>query len=166
MLKSISSVIFISLIVFMSSCSTTNKSKSADYDYMYITKTGIIQKPLITDLDVDKSKVTVTKTYNNISVSGAKENVMADFIKEQNCDIIIQPYFTTSSVTSSTKTTITVTVTGYPGHYRNIRTYDQKDTVYLVPIRYIGTSTKEVSMAEPVIPGKKKNQGMAKFLTN
>lgn len=166
MLKKTSSAFVICAILILSSCSTTNKSKSADYDYMYITKTGIIQKPLITDLDVEKTKVTVTKTYNNISVNGAKENVMADFIKEQNCDIIIQPYFTTSSVASSTKTTITVTVTGYPGHYRNIRPYDPKDTIYLLPIRHIGISRKELSMAEPVAPAKKKNQALTMIMGN
>ena len=115
-------------IVLLASCKTVTKSHTADYDYMYINKQGIKQRPLVTDLEVAATKVTITKTYTNVSVTEAKENALGDFVEEQKCDLVVQPYFETSSVSENEKKTITVTLMGYPAFYRNIRNFEPKDT--------------------------------------
>ena len=40
------------LIVMLTTSCTTTKSRTFDYDYLFINKQGIIQRPLITDLEV------------------------------------------------------------------------------------------------------------------
>ncbi|RYZ21434.1 MAG: hypothetical protein EOO16_12960 [Chitinophagaceae bacterium] len=128
------SALMVSAIAF--SCTTTQKTTTADYDYLYVTKQGIIQKPLIADLEVGKQKSTVSRTYKDMTLNGAKETVMGEFIKENNCDLVVQPYFTSSSSTSMGGSTITVTVTGYPASYKNIRQFERKDTQYFLPPTY------------------------------
>ena len=150
----------LALVATISSCKTVSKSHTADYDYMFISKQGILQKPMITDLEVAKQKVTVTKTYENISLSEAKQNVMGEFIKQNSCDLIVQPYFTSSAVTANEKTTITINVTGYPASYKNIRNFEAKDTAYFFRGINFGNGTiNKLASAEPAAPEAKKSSG-------
>ncbi|RPD48110.1 hypothetical protein [Paracnuella aquatica] len=129
MKKSILSIlIFVIFSVALTSCATVNRSKTADYDYMFISKQGIIQRPLVTDLEVAKEKQKLARTYVNVTVAQAKENIMGDFIEQFKCDLIVQPYFTTSTEGTSVKTTVNITVNGYPASYKNIRMYEPKDS--------------------------------------
>lgn len=125
MIQSVLTLVIIAVSV--SSCATV-KTKSVDYDYMYINKQGIIQRPLVTDLEVAKEKKSLARTYDNVTVAQAKENIMGEFIKEFTCDLVVQPYFTTTSEGTAVKTTVNVTVNGYPASYRNIRMYEPKDS--------------------------------------
>ena len=115
------------------SCKTVLKSSTADFDYLNITKAGIVQKPMITDLQVAKEKVTVVKSYQNLGLKSAKENAMGAFTVQEKCDVIVQPYFTTSSITENERTTITVNLTGYPAFYKNIRNFQLADTALFFP---------------------------------
>ncbi|RYY39979.1 MAG: hypothetical protein EOO08_07950 [Chitinophagaceae bacterium] len=146
----------------LTSCKSVQKSRTADYDYLFITKQGIIQKPLVADLDVAKVKVTLTKVYEDVTLSQAKENAMADFIKENSCDLIVQPYFSSSSTSSVGSSKITITVTGYPASYRNIRQFERKDTMYFLPSNYLfHTSAKApISTEAPVLAKKKSKAGL------
>lgn len=128
-----SATVLFATMFAITSCKTVIKSHTADYDLMYISKQGILQKPLITDLEVGKQRVTLSQSYNNVSLIEAKENVMGDFIKQQSCDLIVQPYFSSSSISTDTKTTITITLTGYPASYKNIRNFESKDTSLFFP---------------------------------
>ena len=115
------------------SCKTILKSSTADFDYLNITKMGIIQKPMITDLQVAKEKVTISRSFGNIGLKEAKENTMGAFTVQEKCDLIVQPYFTTTSVTENDKTTITVNLTGYPAFYKNIRNFQVSDSSLFFP---------------------------------
>ena len=123
--------IFCAIIVF-ASCKPVYKSQTADVDYLYFTKRGITQKPLITDLDVAKQKVTISKTYENLSLNDAKDAAMGDFIQDTKCDLIVQPYFLTTTTLSGNKTTINVTLLGYPANFKNIRNFELRDTTLLL----------------------------------
>ena len=124
-------LIIVSILILSTSCKTVQKSSTADYDYINITKRGILQRPLVTDLDVSTSKVTYQNIYENVSLSVAKENALGDFIKTNNCDIAIQPMFQTSTTVENEKSKTSVTVTAFTGKYINIKNYESKDSTIL-----------------------------------
>ena len=117
------------LFVTLTSCKVTKMTKG-DYDVMYITKTGIIQRPLVADLDVSKQRLTLTKTYSNVLPTEAKENVVADFIKQNNCDVAIHPFFSTTTA-SNERSSVTVTISAYTGNFKNMRDFQASDTIYI-----------------------------------
>ena len=143
-------------IVFLSSCGPTSKMKTYDYDYLYITKQGIIQRPLIADLEVGK-KVTLSHTYKNVTVDNARQNIIEEFIRTYNADLIVQPFFSTSLESTSSKTTVAITLTGYPANYKNIRNYDPKDKDYLLPKEFFLSPVNYpvISSASGLVPQQK-----------
>lgn len=151
----------IAIVLLANACKTVTKSHTADYDFMYISKNGILQKPLITDLEVAKQRTTITKSYTNVNLLEAKENAMSDFIKQEACDLIVQPYFITSTITENEKTTISVTLTGYAAQYKNIRNFELKDTSSFPPRGFHtisnGTANRLAPAATSEILFKKKN---------
>jgi hypothetical protein len=162
MKKTIQSILTLMIIASVfSSCAALNKTKSVDYDYMYISKQGIIQRPLVTDLEVAKEKQKLTRTYRDVSVAQAKENIMGEFIQQFSCDLIVQPYFITSSDgTALVKTNVEVTVNGYPASYKNIRMYEPKDSANFKLRAYINNyENKPITNEVEVAPKKKKNIG-------
>jgi hypothetical protein len=162
-MKKLTQLVLPLMIIAMavSSCSTLNKSKSVDYDYMYINKQGIIQRPLVTDLEVAKEKKTLTRTYNNVTVGQAKENIMGEFIKDFSCDLVVQPYFSTTSEGTAVKTTVNVTVNGYPASYKNIRMYEPKDSANFHIRAFVNNYENKpiTNESTEVAPKKKKNLG-------
>jgi len=117
------------LLIAGSSCKTAKKSSSAqsDFDYTFVSKQGIYQKPLISDLQVGSQRVTIKQTYTNLSFKEAKENAMGDFIKQQKCDLIVQPFSSCTSETLNEVTTVNITLSGYPATFKNIRNFQLQD---------------------------------------
>lgn len=160
LIKSVLTLVVTASVV--TSCSTLNKSKSVDYDYMYINKQGIIQRPLVTDLEVAKEKQKLSRTYRNITVAQAKENIMGEFIQQFGCDLIVQPYFvTTSEGATVIKSNVEVTVNGYPASYRNIRMYEPKDSANFKIRAYVNNYENRpiTNESTEVEPKRKKNIG-------
>jgi len=166
MKKNFQPAVLLAFILFAFSSCTTTKTSTADYDYLFITKQGIIQKPLIADLEVSQTKSVLTRSYQNISISTGKENVMGEFITQFRCDLIVQPYFITSSTTSSGNTTIMVTVSGYAASYKNIRQFERKDTAQLLPLNYLHNGpARPLSTSAEITPTVKKNSGVKLLAT-
>jgi hypothetical protein len=146
---------------FLFSCSTpmelTNvssreiKSTRIDYKELKITKDGIFQKPLVTDLEVAKQRVFFSRTYENMNADEAKDNVNGEFSIEKNCDIVVQPLYETNTTTTDVKTTTTVTISGYPAYYKNIRTFEPKDTQAFLIHNYIGSYNNEKPKTEKAV---------------
>lgn len=150
--------------ILLSACSATQKSRTYDYDHLFITKQGIIQRPLIADMEVGKQKQTISRTYKNVTVATAKQNVIEEFIRTNNADLIVQPLFTTDAQSTSMKTTVVITLSGYPATYKNIRNYEPKDKETLLPCEYIigAQNSPTRTTSEGVIaPKKKKNNALA-----
>ena len=118
-----------SLLMMATSCKTAQKSTSAqsDIDYRFVAKNGIYQKPLITDLEVSSQRVVLKFSYLNHSFTEAKKMAIGDFIKQQNCDLIVQPFSSCISETVNDVTTVNVTIGGYPATYKNIRNFQLQD---------------------------------------
>lgn len=161
-LKIFSMSIFIVLI--FPSCKTTQKSSSSDYDYIKITKQGIVQKPLIADLEISKEKKSLTKVYENATLNYAKELVMGAFIQEFKCDLVVHPLFYSTTTTTSKNDirSISITVSGYTGSYKNIRNFELKDTVNFFPRNIVIFNPAEsvLSTSEVPVISKKKKGGL------
>lgn len=119
------------VIILFSSCKTT-KSSTYDYDYLMITKQGVIQRPVLVDLEVDRTKQTITRTFRNTTLEVAKQNIVKEFIKTAVCDVVVQPSWDTEAEAGMGKTTVEITLTGFPAKYKNFRNYEPKDADILI----------------------------------
>ena len=131
--------------VYLCSCSATNGifnnnsssnaivEKRYEHKEMYFVTNKINQRPQIADLEVAKQRVKYTQTYSNLSYSEVKNIVKGDFMKQQNCDVIVEPLISATITTTESGVSTEATVTGYPAFFRNIKTYELKDSVYFKP---------------------------------
>lgn len=151
---------FLLLVILSISCKVT-KTTNADYDFMKITKQGIIQKPLVADLEVSKEKKLLSKTYENTTYDQAKNLLMAEYTKELGCDVIVHPMFSAVNTTKADVTTINITVNGYPATYKNIRNFELKDTVNFIPKHFVLINPNESdSKVSPPIAEVRKKKGV------
>jgi hypothetical protein len=118
---------------------------------MDVDLTGILQKPVIVDLEVKENKVTGVATGNTDVVSSTivKQEAIADAVKKANADILVEPMFITETVDRK----ITVTVTGFPANYKNFRPIKQEDIPLLNTGRVRKASIYEPNISES-LPGK------------
>ncbi len=160
---------FLVVIILFTSCKTVIKSHTADYDYMYISKTGIKQRPLVTDLEVGKVKLSLTKTYLNVSLSEAKENVLGDFVQQNGCDLVVQPFFETNTIAENDKRSVTITLMAYPAFYKNIRNFELKDTSAFILHSYTNVQNVPVIapiLAEPKAPSTAVSNGQMQLVNS
>jgi hypothetical protein len=112
---------------------------------MDIYGAGVIQKPVIVDLDVKETKVTGTAS----DISGLLENIKSlavnDALKTSNADVLVEPKFEIQ--TSGGRTT--VTVTGWPATYKNFRAIKEED----VKLLDVGVVQK-AKVVEPAVQQK------------
>jgi len=120
-----------------SSTSSTTLTKSFDGKTMFIQKESIYQKPQVAELDVKKQRVKMVKTYEKTDESAAKELAKGDFMVQEKCDVIVEPYLFTSTETNESGSNTTVTITGYPAFYINIKNYEKKDSVFFTLPNYV-----------------------------
>ncbi len=139
------------LIFSFSSCTVlrTHTTKTSD-----IYGLGVIQKPLVVDLDVKDKRVsgTASTSFKGEKIETIKNNAIYDALQNSKADVLVEPRFDTE--TSGDRTT--VTVTGYPANYKNFRPATINDTTYLK----LGISRTAKSY-EPAIDLKKKGVGAA-----
>ena len=109
----------------------------------YTTKTheiygsGVIQKPVIVDLDVSENKVSGTATVTAAkSLEVVKNLAVSDALKKAGADVLVEPQFETETRSGMT----TATVTGFPGVYRNFRVI-QLDDVELLKVGILQKAT-------------------------
>ena len=137
----------VALSAFLTSCTVlkTNTAKTMD-----IYGSGVIQKPVVVDLDVKEAKVTGTSTETQgKAIDMIKQEAVADAIKKASADILVEPTFET--ITSNGK--ITVTVTGFPGTYKNFRIIKDTNDVKLLKAGII----HKAEVYEPTKVSPKKN---------
>jgi len=110
------------LSIFASSCGVsvmkTTTSKTLD-----IHGAGVVQNPVLVDLEVKETKVTGTAEGWNSSLEALKQNAIADAIAKTEADVLVDPKYQTE--TSNER--ITVTVTGFPATYKNFRPMKEED---------------------------------------
>lgn len=139
----------LAIAIAFSSCkslnSTTNTAKTLN-----IYGSGVIQKPVIVELDVKQSKVTATVTGKlGSSIEALKAEAVSSAIKAAQADVLVEPTYTivTKGGTS------TVTVNGFPATYKNFRDITPED----VPLIRAGIlQTARVAEPTSVWTDKKK----------
>ncbi len=134
----------IAVTFLVSSCSVLKTETSKTLD---IYGAGVVQTPVLVDLDVQQSKITGTAINSNLEI--AKLDAISDAIGKANADVLVEPTFKT--VTSNGKTT--ATVVGFPATYKNFRTITEKD----IELLKAGVIQK-AEVHEPQISTKSKNR--------
>ncbi len=141
-------IVAIIIIISTASCSmrsTTNTSKT-----LGIYGSGVIQKPVIVELDVKQAKVTATtsgKLGSNIET--LKAAAVSQAVKTAGADVLVEPTYNIISQ----RGTSTVTVTGFPATYKNFRDIQAED----VPLIKAGI-LQTARVAEPTTVFKKRKK--------
>lgn len=133
--------------LFLQSCKSVSKFSSAKtLDIEAIVN----QKPTLADLEVKDKKVTGTASYKSTEkgYEAIKQEAVANALKSINADILVEPNFDTEVNNS----TITITVTGYPGFYKNFRPIKTEDLPVLESILFTGVSTMHIPASNPAQP--------------
>lgn len=139
-------LIIISIVV--ASCSslksTTNTAKTLN-----VYGAGVIQKPVIVELDVKQTKVTATVTGKlGSNTEALKAEAVSAAIRNSGADVLVEP---TYNIVTNRGTT-TVTVSGFPATYKNFRDIKMED----VPLIKAGI-LQTARVAEPTTIWQKKN---------
>ncbi len=137
-------ILFAIATMLFSSCGVfkTYTVKTSD-----IYGSGVIQKPVIVDLEVSDFKVTGKATATGKSLEEIKKLAVYDAIKTANADVLVEPQFNTETKSGTT----TATVTGYPAIYKNFRPITLDD----VDLLKVGILQK-ANVYEPAEEKKKK----------
>lgn len=100
----------------LSSCSSITKIITVKQLDIY--GSGVIQKPVVVDLEVRETKVYgFSSMSSSTPVEIVKKNAVADALKNVKADVLIEPKFEIEKKSS----TITASVSGFPGFYKNFR---------------------------------------------
>jgi len=140
-------ILYVLVLIIFTSCGVfkSNTSKTMD-----ITSTGVIQRAVIVDLDVKEVKVTGTaSSTSDQTIETIKANAVYDAVKNAQADVLIEPKFEIEQSSESKK----VTVTGFPGTYKNFRPMQREDSFLLN-----NDLAKKVEVFNPV-QEKKSNSG-------
>ena len=110
------------LFLLLSSCAPT-KSSSKTTKTFDVAGGGIVQNPLIVDLEVKETKVNGTATGYSSSIKAVKQAAVANAISAAGADVLVEPRYSSETVNSQ----VTVIATGYPATYKNFRALEQED---------------------------------------
>lgn len=116
-------VLIMSLSILFVSCVTNEKIGLVKS--LNISSPDVIQAPLIVDLDVKEAIVNGTAKSSDFSLTteDLKNLAIKDAVKNANCHILIEPTF--EIIRGGNKTS--VTVSGFPGTYKNFRSLKESD---------------------------------------
>lgn len=112
------------LLLTFSSCKSYSKTTVTSD----IQGPTVIQKPVIADLDVQPTRVIGTATGKGASaIDELKQQALSDALMKSNADVLIEPRYEISSKFNRS----TVNVTGYPATYKNFRSMEAEDTIFV-----------------------------------
>lgn len=108
--------------ILVSACTTPQRTTTTKT--MDIYGAGVIQHPVIAELDVSNNSVTGSASTNSGEpIAIVKENAIADALLGTNADILVEPVFET--VIDGRKKR--ATVRGFPATYVNFRSATDED---------------------------------------
>jgi len=114
--------VFLGALLLLSSCATVSKVETAKTLEIY--GPGVIQNPVIADLDVQDKKVRGTATGPRSSAEWVRNMALVNAIKAANADVLVAPVYEMETVRRQT----TVTVTGFPATYKDFRSATVADS--------------------------------------
>ncbi|HMN04719.1 MAG TPA: hypothetical protein PKD45_03250 [Flavobacteriales bacterium] len=129
-------------VLLMASCATT---KETTVKTMEIYGPGVLQNPVIADLDVREQKVQGTATGRKSVANTVKKLALANALETSHADVLVAPVY--ELVTKGGRTT--ATVTGYPATYSNFRHATPADSS-LVTAGYMQHANTAIADDAPV----------------
>lgn len=112
--------LFVCIMILFSSCSVMKKSTSTSIN----VNSGVYQYPTVADLNV-KQKIEKVVTWNFVlfnwgqpSLELRKSNMIADIIKENDADILLEPQMTFTKTPYGKRTLV---ITGFPASFKDFR---------------------------------------------
>lgn len=113
-------------VLLLTSCASLPRTDTAKY--MHIVGPGVLHHPVIADLEVKNTKVSATAVGSSSDKEILKVQATATAIREANADVLVEPVFNITPVSSSK---IEVTATGFPANYKNFRPATQADLPFI-----------------------------------
>ena len=127
------SILLLSISLLFISCTTTQQASTTRV--MDIYGSGVLQFPIIGELDVDIDKVTGTATATGtVNTENLKKIAVSRAVKSANADLLIEPSFEIRRNGTGT----TVIASGFPATYTNFRPATLDD----IPLLEIGQLQK------------------------
>lgn len=119
------SVIAILIISLMGVSCTTTQQTTSTTKTMDIYGPGVIQHPIVGELDVDIEKVQgeATDSGTNVDVSNLKVLAVQNASEKADADILVEPIFEVSEEGSK----VTVMAEGFPAKYTGFRQITEED---------------------------------------
>ena len=117
----------------LSSCAIT-PIRTRSVTTVDISHGGVVQKPVVTDLSVNPTKVRGEASGNRQNLATIRNDAVINaLVNAGNADVLIEPNFTITTRGQSA----TVVVTGFAGTYRNFRSMEDGDIEWLESIHNI-----------------------------
>ena len=114
--------VIVLILIFFTGCSpriTTDTTKTLD-----IYGAGVIQYPVIAELNVSENQVTGRASANDgESLEVVKKNALIDALNKSNADILVEPVYKT--IRQGRRAT--AEVSGFPATYVNFRSATEQD---------------------------------------
>lgn len=108
--------------LLLSSCATVKKLDTAKS--MEIHGPGVIQYPVIADLEVQEQKVRGVATGRRSELTSVQQLARVNAMKMANADVLVAPVYEIETKRNRT----TVTVTGFAANYKNFRSATVADS--------------------------------------
>lgn len=125
--------------LLLSSCQVY---QSAPFKSMGISEIGVVQHPVLAELEVLPTKITQTVQVKKVKIlDQAKTVAMAQVLKDTKSDVLVEPKFEFKN--KGTK--LFVTVTAYPALYRSFRSMTPEDDYILEHMRFRRAEVSEGS---------------------
>ena len=118
---------FLAVVTFLCSSGCATSSRTFSVTTTDISHTGVIQKPVVVDLNVEATKIRGTATGVSTNVQAVKNEAINNALSTKNADVLVEPNFTITSRNAN----VTVEVTGYPGTYKDFRMISDSDSTWL-----------------------------------
>ena len=114
--------LFLGALLLLSSCTTLKKAETAKTLEIY--GPGVIQNPVIADLDVQQQKVRGTASGRTSATASLKNMALVNAIKTAKADVLVAPVYELETTGGRT----TVTVSGFPATYTSFRSATAADS--------------------------------------
>ncbi|MBK9290915.1 MAG: hypothetical protein IPM52_04750 [Bacteroidetes bacterium] len=125
--------------------------QSVPFKSMGINEIGVVQHPVLAELEVLPTKITQTVEVKKAKIlDEAKAIAMAQVLKDTKSDVLVEPKFEFKRKGAK----LFVTVTAYPALYRSFRSMKPEDEYILEHMRFRRAEVAEGSVG--AVPGKRK----------
>ena len=115
-------LVSLGIVLLLASCAPVKKVETAKT--LEIHGPGVLQNPVIADLDVQEQKVRGTASGRSAELALVKNMALVNAIRTSNADVLVAPVYEIETKGRRT----TVSVAGFPATYKNFRNATAADS--------------------------------------